>query len=410
MTSLRITGGVPLSGQVTVRGAKNLVPKAMVAALLGSTPSTLGNVPEIKDVKVNLTRGNPEVQLKLDREFLSRYGLSVGTIGEILRHKLQGEISSYFTLGDRKVPIRVRIKESDRDSLDNLENIIVYQDDRVNLRVKDVLLDPNSSADAVASVTIGEGPSEIRRIAHQRAGVVTANVVGMSLGTATEKIQSVLRDVDYPPEFTVGFGGQKEEMDLALSSLRRALWLAIFLVYVVMAMQFESLVQPLIIILSIPLAMVGVIPILVFLGKPLSIVVFIGVIVLAGIVVNNAIVLMDTANRLRREGLTVRDALIRSGELRLRPILMTTATTVLGLLPLTGIFGTAEFLQPLLGTGQGEEIRAPLAITVVAGLVTSTFLTLIVIPVIASFVYSGLDLLRVTLGRTTTTGVGESDA
>jgi multidrug efflux pump subunit AcrB len=228
----------------------------------------------------------------------------------------------------------------------------------------------------------------------------------MSLGTATEKVADVVREVmrdvvreiereslDASGEaehYTVGFGGQKEEMDRAMASLRRALLLAVFLVFVVMAMQFESLVQPLVIIVAIPLAMVGVIPVLSLFDIPLSIVVFIGMIVLAGIVVNNAIVLVDTANQLRRGGATVREALLRAGELRLRPILMTTTTTVLGLLPLTGILGGLSFLEELLGTGEGAEIRAPLAVTVIAGLIASTVLTLLVVPVMYSTVLSAL--------------------
>jgi HAE1 family hydrophobic/amphiphilic exporter-1 len=172
-------------------------------------------------------------------------------------------------------------------------------------------------------------------------------------------------------------------MDEGLASLRFALLLAIFLVYVVMASQFESLVQPFVILFSLPLAAVGVIFALDLLSVRLSVVVFIGLILLAGIVVNNAIVLVDRINQNRAAGLELREALLEAARARLRPILMTTATTVLGLLPLTGWL-TAIPIVGGLGAGEGAELRAPMAITVIAGLTSSTLLTLVVIPVIYS--------------------------
>ncbi|MBN1442541.1 MAG: efflux RND transporter permease subunit, partial [Planctomycetes bacterium] len=355
-------------------------------------------IPEVKDVRTNLARGNPEVQVRLDRELLSRYSLgSPSSVGDVIRRKFQGDVASYFAMGDRKVPIRTRLQEADRDSLGELRDIRLSAPAERDLRLRDVVRQPGAGGESSGrQLPVGEGPAEIRRISHQRAGVINANLSGMSLGTAIAKVERVIDGIrdTMPPEFTVGFGGQKEEMDSALESLKNALLLAIFLVYVVMAMQFESLLQPFIIIFSIPLALVGVVPVLYFLGKPLSIVVFIGMIVLAGIVVNNAIVLVDTANRLRRGGLPLRAALVQAGEIRLRPILMTTVTTVLGLFPLTGAVRGMAWLEPLFGSGQGEEIRAPLAITVIAGLVTSTILTLVVIPVLASVADSALQRLR----------------
>ena len=391
--------------------------------------SRMEEIEEIKDVRSNLARGAPEVQIRLDREALSRYGLTMSQVGDVVRRKLQGEVPTWYTLADRKVPIRARLEEEDRDSLGELSELVINPGAEREYRLRDVILQEDFYSDASGErvLDIGDGPAEIRRVAHQRAAVVTANLAGMSLGTATERVREVLDslrpetssgiresvaraggergdefvDPDEPPlvpaEFSVGFGGQKEEMDLASNSLERALYLAIFLVFVVMAMQFESLLQPLVIIVAIPLALVGVVPVLWLLDISLSIVVFIGLIVLAGIVVNNAIVLIDTANQLHRGGLPMRDALLQAGQLRLRPILMTTLTTVLGLLPLTGVLNGVPGLGALLGTGEGAEIRAPLAITVVAGLSVATVLTLVVIPVIAYLFDSGLERLS---GRT----------
>ncbi|MCA8981566.1 MAG: efflux RND transporter permease subunit, partial [Planctomycetes bacterium] len=179
---------------------------------------------------------------------------------------------------------------------------------------------------------------------------------------------------------------QKRELDAGRTSMIAALLLAIFLVYVVMASQFESLVQPLIIMLTVPLAGVGVVFTLDLLGIPLSVIVFIGAILLAGIVVNNAIVLVDRINQQRRAGMPLHESIEEAGRARLRPILMTTLTTALGLLPLTGWLDGLPLLDQL-ATGAGSEIRAPMAITVIAGLASSTALTLVLIPVVYSIVY-----------------------
>jgi HAE1 family hydrophobic/amphiphilic exporter-1 len=259
--------------------------------------------------------------------------------------------------------------------VEQLRGLIVNSDSSVPLRLSDV-----------AEIDISDGPAEIRRIGHQRAGVISANLTGMDLGQVVDEVETFIKEIPRSPEFLIAFGGQKEEMDRALGSLIRALVLAVFLVFVVLAIQFESLVQPFVIIAAVPLAMVGVSPVLWAFGISLNVVSFIGMIVLAGIVVNNAIVLVDRINQLRARGLPVREALIEAGKARLRPILMTTVTTVLGLLPLTGVFQGIPGLEAILGTGEGAEVRVPLAVTVIAGLMTSTFLTLVVVPVIYSLV------------------------
>ena len=185
----------------------------------------------------------------------------------------------------------------------------------------------------------------------------------------------MIRDIDIPSGLTTEIAGQNEEMDVSFRSLRFALLLAIFLVYLVMASQFESFLHPFVIIFTIPLALIGTVFALWFTGSKISVVVFIGSILLAGIVVNNAIVLIDRINQMRKRGEEKVKAIVESGKQRMRPILMTMLTTSLGLLPLA------------IGLGEGAEIRAPMAITVIGGLTVSTLLTLIVIPV----VYSLLD-------------------
>jgi len=224
---------------------------------------------------------------------------------------------------------------------------------------------------SVAEVTLGEGPSEVRRIDGQRVSVISANIASGSLSAATWRIEDQLnRKVEWPSDMTFLISGQQQEWERSRKSLWIALGLSVFLVYVIMASQFESLIHPLVIMLTIPLAFLGTVMTLKVLGMSLSIVVFLGMIMLAGIVVNNAIVLVDYINTLRRRGMPRDEAVVTAGSVRLRPILMTTATTVLGLTPMA------------LGLGDGAEIRTPMAIAVISGLISSTALTLIVIPTI----------------------------
>jgi HAE1 family hydrophobic/amphiphilic exporter-1 len=223
----------------------------------------------------------------------------------------------------------------------------------------------------VAAVRAVDGPAEIRRIDQERVAVISANIQGRDLGSVVADIESRLADMAMPEGFGLSMGGQNEEMVRSFDSMKFAIFLAIFLVYLVMASQFESLLHPFVIMFTIPLGLVGSISALLITGETINVVVLIGLIMLAGIVVNNAIVLIDYVNQLRREsGMKKLEAVLRAGELRLRPILMTTSTTVLGLLPMA------------LGLGEGAEIRAPMAITVIGGLILSTMLTLIIIPVV----------------------------
>src|SRR5690606_12166883 len=227
-----------------------------------------------------------------------------------------------------------------------------------------------------------EGPSEIRRLGNLRGAEVHASLVGLDLGRTPERVEDALGALTLPRGIAVRLGGQKDDLEQSTASLRTALLLAVFLVYIVMAAQFESVVQPLVILLTMPLALVGVILTLDALDIPVSVIVFLGAIVLAGVVVNNAIVLIDQINRLRAAGIAKRDAIVQGAHSRLRPVLMTTMTTVFGLLPLTGWLTGVPLLG---GSSEGLELRAPMAITIISGLSSSTLLTLLVVPVVYSF-------------------------
>jgi HAE1 family hydrophobic/amphiphilic exporter-1 len=337
---------------------------AKLKALSKEAEARIAQIPGLKDVRSNLQAGNPEVQIVYDRDRLAYYGLNINDVASLVRNKVQGVVATEFREADRRIDIRVKVNEEDKAGIDELRRLVVNPNQPVPIPLA-----------AVADIRVKEGPSEIRRIEQQRAALITANVAGLDLKNAAERIYATLQEMDFPDDFTFAVTGQNAEMQTSINSLMLALALAVFLIYVVMASQFESLLHPFVIMFTIPLALIGVIAILFVLQIPLSVVVFIGMIMLAGIVVNNAIVLVDYINRLRREGMEKLEAIVQAGSVRLRPILMTTATTVLGLLPMA------------LGLGEGAEIRTPMAITVIAGLISSTVLTLIVIPT----VYAVLD-------------------
>ncbi|MEM8931446.1 MAG: efflux RND transporter permease subunit [Acidobacteriota bacterium] len=320
----------------------------------------LAATPGFTDVESTAEGGLPELQIRFDRQRLASYGLTIQRAAEVVRAKVQGEVATEIQRQDRTIDIRLRAREADRDSAADLENLVILQRAGAALPLS-----------AVATVTEAEGPAEIRRIDGERAALITANLEALDLAAAALAIEQAIVELDLPEGFDWSLGGQQREMETSFGSMRLAIALAIFLVYLVMASQFESLIHPFVILGSVPLASIGVVATLWLADERISVVVLIGVVLLAGIVVNNAILLVDTANRLRREdGLAKLDAIARAGALRLRPILMTTATTALGLLPMA------------IGLGEGAELRAPMALVVVGGLLTSTLLTLVVIPVV----------------------------
>ena len=325
----------------------------------------------LRDVRNTLQRGNPELAIQLDRDKMSALGIDSGVVSRVLANKVQGDVPTRFAEPDRKIDLRVGLPREELATV---------------ARLREVNVNPAGSPaiplGSIATITRREGPSEIRRLGNSRGAEIQAAVAGFDIGSMQDEVERTLAAIPRPRGIEVRVGGQKEEMQRSLDSLQLALLLAVFLVYIVMASQFESLVQPLIILATLPLAFVGVVLVLDVLAIPISVIALLGGIVLAGIVVNNAIILIDQINRLRLDGVPSREAIVRGAHSRLRPVMMTTLTTVLGLLPLTGWLQGIPWLG---GTGEGLELRAPLAIVVVAGLTTSTLLTLLVIPIVYSF-------------------------
>ncbi len=332
-------------------------------ALAAVVQKKLQALPMLVDVRSSVEQGYPEIRIRFDADRVHALGLQVRTLAERVVQQVQGKVASRYSQADRKIDIRVQGAEQARDSVRDLANMLVNPEAERPLPLS-----------AVARIETGLGPAEIRRVDQERVAQVLAEVGAGDLGTAVAAVRTALRDWPLPPGFSLRVTGQNESMQASFQSLYFALGLAVFLVYLVMASQFESLLQPFVILFSVPLALIGAVLALWLSGATISVVVLIGGIMLAGIVVNNAIVLVDLINQLRRQGEPLLRAIEQAGRQRLRPILMTTLTTVLGLLPLA------------LGLGEGAEIRAPMAVTVIGGLLLSTLLTLVVVPVIYSLV------------------------
>ncbi|MFA4991183.1 MAG: efflux RND transporter permease subunit [Candidatus Omnitrophota bacterium] len=328
-------------------------------------------IPGIYGVRTSLASPAPETKINIIKDKAALYNLSVGAISQAAHIALKGVTATKFKESGREVDVKVRLRPRDRTALSSIRNILIYSPLGISVPLSEV-----------AYISHGVGPSEIKRLDQQRVAMVTANISGRSLDKVTEDInrmvdnimrshadvkRQALRQVE--KDFSIQLAGENQEMKESFKSLQFALILSILLVYMIMASEFESFWQPFLIMFTIPLSLIGVAWVLFLTHTPLSVVVILGVIMLGGIVVDNGIVLIDKINVLKKEGNDLITSVSEAGKNRLRPILMTSFTTVLGLLPLA------------LGMGEGSELQAPMALTVMGGLAVATLLTLFVIPV-----------------------------
>ncbi len=315
--------------------------------------------PHYADVKSTVEEGFPEIQIRFDQERAGALGLTTRQIADVVVKKVRGDVATRYSFRDRKIDVLVRAQESDRDSVESIRKLIV---------------NPGSTRpvtlESVADVVSTTGPSEIHRADQVRVAIVSANLRDIDLGGAVNEVRDMVAKESVGAGVGMHIGGQGEELAESVKALLFAFGLAIFLVYLVMASQFESLLHPFVILFTIPLALVGAVLALLLTRSPVSVVVFIGLILLVGLVVKNAIILIDKVNQLREAGVAKREALVEGARSRLRPIIMTTLCTLFGFLPLA------------LAFGEGAEVRSPMAITVIGGLLVSTLLTLVVIPVV----------------------------
>ncbi|HVT45352.1 MAG TPA: efflux RND transporter permease subunit [Thermoanaerobaculia bacterium] len=326
--------------------------------------SALQGVSGISDVRLGRDPGRPERVIRIDREKIARLGLSMSRVASIVETNLAGARATVLRRAGREYDIFVRLKEGDRQVLSDIENVSLVSSTGESVPLRSVI-----------DVSYASGPVAIDRKDQERVIVVSANVAGRDLGSVAADVREALRAISVPDGFALVLGGEYEEQQKARRALMVTMLLAIILVYMVMAAQFEDLLDPFVVMFSIPMAAVGVFITLFLTGTTFNIQSYIGMVMLAGIVVNNAIVLVDYTNLLRRrDAFPLIEAVIEGGRRRLRPILMTTATTLLALIPLS------------LALGEGSEVQAPMARAVVGGLFVSTFVTLFLVPV----VYTGL--------------------
>jgi HAE1 family hydrophobic/amphiphilic exporter-1 len=357
-------GGQGESLQLEVRGYDLRVAEDVIERLV----NRISAVPGITDVDASNRERQPEQNIVFDRARIAELGVGVQEIAAAIQASIGGRRAGVFRIAGEEIPITVRLRPEDRMSVLDISNISVRTDEGV------------LPLSALITQRSGRAPLGIERIDGQRVHYIWANLeTGVALGDAVGRIQEALAGVSMPEGFTLYFGGEYEEQQRAQRDFLLAILTALALIYMVMAAQFERFIDPLIVMVSVPLAIVGVVPAMLVTGTTLNLQSFMGIVMLIGIVVNNAIVLVDYINLLRRErGMDVRAAVIEAGRLRLRPILMTTSTTVLGLLPLS------------FGIGTGAELQAALARVVIGGLAASTLITLVLIPVVylttASFV------------------------
>jgi len=316
----------------------------------------------VTDVTSSLAEGKPEFLIKVRKDRLEKYGLSPDSISTYLVQAVQGKVATQFRELEKKYDILVRLEEGARQNIETLlDQEIVHQGQTLPLR-------------ELVDYEIAVGPKEIHRENQQREVLISANLRGVKMSRVLPQVREKMAGLKLPPNYRVDFGGEQEEMSRSFRSLIWAFLLSALLVYMVMAAQFESLLHPFLIMFTIPMGLAGVFLALFVTGQTLNVISVIGIVVLVGIVTDNAIVKIDFTNQLRRGGMPLHEAVIEGSVVRQRPILMSSITTIFGLIPLA------------LGLGEGAELQRPLGIAVIGGLLFSTFLTLILIPVIYELV------------------------
>ena len=318
----------------------------------------LASLESVGNVRIAQERGVPQVQIEILRDQAARFGIDPRRVAETLEQSNRGNFATEFVDFDRKIDVVVRFPDELRYSLESLDKIRV---DGIPIR-------------ELITVREALAPSEVNREDQGRVTVVHADVIAGGLAAAIADVEAAVASLPREAGVRVEVGGENEEMRRSFRDLSFAFGLALLLVYMILAAQFESLTQPFTILVAVPLALVGAIAALGLTGQGLNTMSLIGVVILVGIVVNDAIVKVEFINQSRARGSALREAILEAGHVRLRPIVMTTVTTVLGLLPMA------------LGLGRGADLRAPLAIAVIGGLIVATMLTLIVVPVIYSLI------------------------
>jgi HAE1 family hydrophobic/amphiphilic exporter-1 len=349
--------GAPYEPPINVFVRGNDLPT--LQRIAGEIEAKVRQIPGAVDISSNLEGGQPEVVARVNRSLAADLGFDVGNIAAQLRGMVEGIVPTRLRDGDREHDIRVRLAPEYRNDPAAVLRTPLYSPTGAAVRTSDVV--------AFAPEV---GPSNIDREQRRRQAKIGIDLApGYALGDVTAEVERAVSSISMPATFEWGFAGDVELMQESAAAMGLALILAVAFIYIVLASQFESFLQPMIIMLSLPLALVGALLLLLATGKNLGMPAMIGVVMLMGLVTKNAILLVDYTNQLRREGRPLKDALLSAGPVRLRPIVMTTVAMILGMLP------------SAMGSGDGSEFRAPIAIATIGGLLTSTLLTLVVVPV-----------------------------
>ena len=338
--------------------------------LAAEVKSKMDNIKGLRDVTISRQEYRTEYQIAFDREKLSINGLNMGTAASAVRNRVNGLTMSSFREEGEEYDIRVRYNEESRQSIDDIENILIYNSMGVGIRVRDL-------GKVVESTSL----PQIDRKDRQRIATVSGSISDRALSDIAIDVDNAISTLDIPTGIQVQMGGSIEDQQESFSDLTMLLVIVVLLVYIVMAAQFESLTYPFIIIFSIPFAFIGSLLLLAILGEPLGIMGLIGLVMLVGMVVKNGIVLVDYINLNRERGMSIIAAVVDGGRSRLRPVLMTTLTTILGMIPLA------------VGTGQGSEMWESLGITIIGGMTFSTIVTLVLIPVLYA-IFGGFGVKR----------------
>jgi HAE1 family hydrophobic/amphiphilic exporter-1 len=316
-------------------------------------------IPGARDISISRDNAKPELQVALDREKMSGVGLNTAMVSTALYDRIEGLTATRYREGGEEYNVTIRFKEEFRNSISDIENIVLHTQTGQMVRLKEI-----------GEVKEYWAPPNIERKRRERIVTVSAVPYKTSLGELAGQIQAQVDQLDIPGGILVDVGGAYEDQQDSFIDLSKLLLLSLLLVYIVMASQFESLKMPFIIMFSIPFAFTGVFIGLALTGTTLNVISGLGAIMLVGIVVKNAIVLVDYINLMRDRGYLLDDAITLSGKMRLRPVLMTALTTILGMLPLA------------LSSGEGSEIWSPMGIAVISGLIVSTVVTMLLVPVI----------------------------
>lgn len=354
------TGGGGEQLEIEIRGFE----LPTLSRLGEAVRAAIQDVPGITDVRLSRESGAPQELLRIDRDRAADLGVTVAQVARAIETAIAGSTAGQFRDGGDEFRILVRLAEAERLDLEEVLDLTIINSAGAPVVLRNLV-----------TIERGRGPLEIDRKDQQRLATVRANVSGRDLGSVVADVQERLRTIPVPRQYDIQIAGDYEEQQEAFRELLISFILAFALVYMVMACLYESLLDPLIVMASVPFALIGVVLILLITGTTFNLQTFIGCIMLLGIVVNNAILIVDQAGQLRREGMTAARAIRIAGHQRLRPILMTSLTTILALVPLA------------LGIGEGSEAQAPLARAVIGGLTSSTFITLILIPVVYSLAH-----------------------